>query len=137
MKRRIAAIAALVLLVAAGLGVHRLLAGSAMDSPVSDVAGDALYACAAYAALIAVLPRARRGALAAAALAWCVVVELLQLSGLPARWAAAVPVVRYLLGTGFDARDLVVYAVAVAAIWATDTAFSRLPGTRRPRTMEG
>ncbi|MFJ6652721.1 DUF2809 domain-containing protein [Microbacterium sp. NPDC091313] len=133
MTRRIAAFVALALLVGAGLGVHRFLAGSV----VADVAGDALYACAAYSGLVLLAPRARRGAPAAIALTWCVAVEMLQLSGLPAQWATEVPVVRFVLGTGFDARDLVVYAAAVAVIWATDAAFSRLPAARRPRTMEG
>ncbi|MDQ1083596.1 MULTISPECIES: DUF2809 domain-containing protein [Microbacterium] len=126
--RRPAAAAALVVVVAAGLAVARGLA----SSPVTDIAGDALYAVAAYTGLVLLLPRAPRFALALAAAGWCVAVELLQLTGLPAALAERVPLVALLLGTGFDARDLVVYVFAVVAAAVLDRAVSArlLPGGR-------
>lgn len=57
---------------------------------------------------------------------WCVGVELLQLTGVPLAIAERVPPVTLLLGTGFDARDLVVYVCAVAVAVAVDVAVSRL-----------
>ncbi len=130
--RRLAAALSLVAVVAAGLLVHRMLPASVF----ADVAGDALYACAVYVALVVVAPRGRRRVIAAIAAGWCVAVELFQATGLPLRWAEAFPPIRLVLGSGFDARDLVVYAAAVAAVLAADAAASRLIRRRRARTME-
>lgn len=95
-------------LVGLGLLVSRL------DGPLSDPAGDAVYAAFVYALLVVVAPRARPGRVAAIAFAVCALVELAQLTGLPARAVDAVPVARYALGTTFAAVDLVAYAVGVA-----------------------
>ena len=121
-RRRLAAAAALVAVIAAGLTVHKALP----ESTATDVTGDALYAVAAYTGLVMLLPRAPRLALAGVAALWCVGVELLQLTGLPLALAERVPPVALLLGTGFDARDLVVYLCAVAVAVAIDVAVSRL-----------
>jgi hypothetical protein len=131
-RRRLAAGLALAATVAAGLLVHRMLPASVF----ADVAGDALYACAVYAALVVVAPHGRRRVVATIAAGWCIAVELFQATGLPVRWAEAFPPVRLVLGSGFDARDLVVYAAAVAAVLATDAAVSRLIRRRPARTME-
>lgn len=119
-NRRIAAAVVLAAFVALGLAVHAL-----PDSTASDVAGDALYACAIYAGLVLVAAQARPILLAAIALTWCVGVELLQLTGIPLALGTAFPPLGLVLGSGFDARDLVVYAVAVAAAWGTDAAVQR------------
>lgn len=107
--------------IAAGLAVHALLP----DTAATDIAGDALYAVAAYGAVVLVAPRL--GALAAGAIAaaWCVGVELFQLTGLPLAWGAQLPPVMLLLGTVFDARDLIVYLVTVAVVAAGDRFFPR------------
>ena len=126
--RRLLALAALVVVVAAGLVVAKVLPSSA----TTDIAGDALYAVAVYTGLVLLVPRARRLILGIAATGWCVFVELLQLSGLPAALAERVPPVALVLGTGFDARDLVVYASAVLVATAADAAVgSRMPRDRR------
>ncbi|MGN7970166.1 DUF2809 domain-containing protein [Microbacterium sp. 22296] len=117
-RRRLVALAALVVLVAAGLVVAKVLPSSV----TTDVAGDALYAAAVYTGLVLLLPRARRVILGVAAIAWCVLVELLQLTGLPVALAERVPPIALVLGTGFDARDLVVYASAVLVAAAADAA---------------
>ncbi|WP_285137922.1 DUF2809 domain-containing protein [Microbacterium sp. lyk4-40-TSB-66] len=119
--RRLVALAALVVVVAAGLVVAEVLPSSV----TTDIAGDALYAVAVYTGLVLLLPRARRLILGIAATGWCVLVEVLQLSGLPAALAERVPPVALVLGTGFDARDLVVYASAVLVATAVDAAVSR------------
>jgi hypothetical protein len=104
--RLLAALAA-VALVGLGLAVSRL------DGPLADPAGDAVYAAFVYALVVVVAPRTRWAAVAAFAV--CVLVELAQLTGLPARVVDAVPVARYALGTTFAAVDLVAYAVGVGA----------------------
>jgi hypothetical protein len=124
-RRRLIALAALVVVVAAGLIVAKILPSSA----ATDIAGDALYAVAAYTGLVLILPRARRVVLAIAATGWCVLVELLQLSGLPVALAERIPPIALVLGTGFDARDLIVYASSVLVATAADAAV----GSRMPR----
>jgi len=100
-------------LTAAGLVVVGLIV-SRLDGPLADPAGDAVYAAFVYALLVVVAPRARPGIVAAIAFGVCALVELAQLTGLPARAVDAVPVARYALGTTFAAVDLLAYAVGVA-----------------------
>lgn len=119
-RRRWAAFAALLAVVVAGLIVSRALPSSS----ATDIAGDALYAAAAYTGLVLLMPRAPRWAVALAAAGWCVAVELLQRTGLPLALAEWMPPVALVLGTGFDARDLVVYVLAVIATVAIDRAVS-------------
>ncbi|WP_292900318.1 DUF2809 domain-containing protein [Microbacterium sp.] len=130
-RRRIAAGAAMLAVVATGLTVH-----AAPGSIVTDVAGDALYTVAVYAGLVVLLPRARPVVLAAVAAAWCVGVELLQLTGFPAAWADAFPPIALVLGLGFDARDLLVSLAAAAVAVGVDLAVRRrlLPRGERPRS---
>lgn len=130
-RRRAAALIALVAVIGAGLLVSRGLPSSAG----TDIAGDALYAVAAYTGLVLLLPRARRIPLALAAAGWCIAVELLQLTGLPVALAERVPPVALVLGTGFDPRDLAVYVLAVAAAASLDAAVGRrlLPRAQAPR----
>lgn len=131
-RRRLVALAALVVVVAAGLVAAKVLPSSA----ATDIAGDALYAVAVYTGLVLLLPRVRRLILAIAATGWCVFVELLQLSGLPVALAERIPPIALVLGTGFDARDLVVYASAVLVAAAADAAVtSRV--LRRGRSTVG
>lgn len=131
-RRRLVALAALVVVVAAGLVVAKVLPSSA----ATDIAGDALYAVAVYTGLVLLLPRVRRLILAIAATGWCVFVELLQLSGLPVALAERIPPIALVLGTGFDTRDLVVYASAVLVAAAADAAVtSRV--LRRGRSTVG
>lgn len=117
-RRRTAALGVLVVVIAAGLLVARGLPSSVF----TDIAGDALYAVAAYTGLVLLLPRRPRAPLALAAAGWCVAVELLQLTGLPVALAERVPPIALVLGTGFDPRDLVVYVLAVIAAVSIDRA---------------
>ena len=117
-RRRLLAAVLLAATIAGGLAVHRW----APDTAASDIAGDALYALAAYSGLAMLLPRARPWGLALAAAAWCTTVELLQLTGLPERLGTAFPPAMLLLGTVFDARDLLVYLFSVALAVAVDSA---------------
>lgn len=72
----------------------------------ADPAGSVLYAMAACFA-IALLWRGRPATVAGAAFVACVLVELAQLTGIPAR----LPALHLLLGSGFDPRDIGWYAV--------------------------
>lgn len=117
-RRRLTSAGALGLVVATGLAVHLL----APDSAASDIAGDALYAVAVYLFVVVLAPRVRSLAAGLVAGGWCVAVELFQLTGVPLTAGAAFPPAMLVLGTVFDARDLVVYLVAIAAVTATDAA---------------
>lgn len=115
-RRRLVALALLMLTVAAGLAVHTL----APDGALSDIAGDALYAVAAYLAVVILLPRQPKLAVALIAAAWCLAVELFQLTGVPLALGAEFPPVMLVLGTVFDGRDVVVYPVTVLIVALID-----------------
>jgi len=114
--------------VAAGLAVHALLP----DSAATDIAGDALYAAAAYLAVVLIAPSLPVLAVGGIAALWCVAVELFQLTGLPLEWGARFAPVMLLLGTVFDGRDIFVYVVTIAVLCVMD-AFVRWRWSRSRR----
>ena len=114
--RRVTAGVLVLLTIAAGLLVH----GALPESAATDIAGDALYAVAAYLAVVLIAPRLPVLAAGVIAAAWCTTVELFQLTGLPLAWGAQVPPVMLVLGTVFDARDLAVYLVTIALAAGVD-----------------
>lgn len=107
MRRILLGLAAIVA-IAVGLGVHALGSGFA-----ADAVGDALYAVLIYLLAAIVL----RGGAWVLALAWCVGVEFLQLTGWPAAWGSPWTLV---FGSGFAWTDLVFYAVGVALAAGVD-----------------
>ena len=130
-SRRLVAALLLVVTVAAGLLVHGVLS----DTAATDIAGDALYAVAAYLAVVLIAPRLPALAAGAIAAAWCVAVELFQLTGLPLAWGAQFAPVMLVLGTVFDARDLLVYVVTIVLATAVDALARRVRnGVAAPRT---
>lgn len=120
-RRRVGACLGVLVAVATGLVVHLALP----DGPATDIAGDALYAAAVFLGFVLVAPTRHPAVLAALAAAWCIAVELFQLTGLPERWGAAFAPATLVLGTVFDARDLVVYVVAIAAAATLDLMWRR------------
>ncbi|MFF2485612.1 DUF2809 domain-containing protein [Microbacterium sp. NPDC058062] len=124
--RRLVAALLLAATIAAGLLVHGVLP----DTAATDIAGDALYAVAAYLAVVLIAPRLPTLATGAIAAAWCVAVELFQLTGLSLAWSATFPPVMLVLGTVFDARDLLVYVVTIVLATAVD---ALLRTASRPR----
>lgn len=106
--------------IAAGLGVR-----AAVDGVVAKAAGDALYAVLIYLLVAFLAPRARWLPVALLSLAVCTAVELFQITGLPAAWAARWPPVRLVLGTGFGWPDLAWYLLGVMAAAAVDGAVRR------------
>ena len=119
--RRVVGFAVLLMVIAAGLCVHLFLP----DTAATDIAGDALYAVAVYAFLIAIMPGRHPLLVGAVTLAWCVGIELFQLTGVPLAAGNAFPPAMLVLGTVFDPRDLVVYATATLVLTAADAALSR------------
>ncbi len=121
-RRRWIAAALAGVTIAAGLAVHRLLP----DTAASDIAGDALYAALIHLLVVAAAPRLRIAGVLLIALVWCTGVELLQLTGVPERAGAAFPPAMLVLGTAFDPRDLVVYAVTLVVVAGADAATTRM-----------
>ena len=129
-RRRVVPLLAGVVTLLAGLGVD-----AAAGGPVGDKAGDAVYATLLVMIAWLVRPQAPVRGLAGAALVWCVAVELLQLSDVPAAVGARAPVARLVLGSGFDLWDLPAYAVGVlvgAGVVVARRRLHRWAGARRP-----
>ena len=125
-SRRLAALVALAAVIAAGLVTHLVLPPAA----ATDIAGDALYAGAAYAGVV-MLFAWRPVVAASVAAAWCVAVELFQLTGVPLAAGLGFPPAKLLLGTGFDPRDLIVYVLAAATAGTVDAALAAVLRHRR------
>lgn len=128
--RRVALTTAAVIVLVAGLLVHRFGSGDA-----GDIAGDALYAVFVYLLFAILLARSSRTLPAALAIIFCTVIEFLQLTDLPRTWALAFPPSALVLGSGFAQRDLLVYPASVLLALIVDVAFSR--GARRRRSLQG
>ncbi|WP_311245939.1 DUF2809 domain-containing protein [Microbacterium sp. WCS2018Hpa-23] len=118
-RRRRLLIAA-VLVIVVGLAVHLIGSG-----PVADFAGDALYAVMIYLVIAIVFARVASWVVGAAAVVVCTLIEVFQLTGLPGVWAHAFWPVRLVLGAGFDARDLIAYAVGAALATVCDLILRR------------
>lgn len=112
--------AAALITVGAGLSVHALVEGA-----VGDVIGDALYATLIYLLVVCALPRLAFGWVALFSAGFCTAVELLQLTGAPRAWAESFPPIGLVLGSGFDVRDLLVYAGAILVTMLIDVALTR------------
>ncbi|MFL4475816.1 DUF2809 domain-containing protein [Paeniglutamicibacter sp. MACA_103] len=125
-SRRLAAIACVPPVIALGLAARFLGAGLP-----ADLAGGVLYAVLVYVLLTFLRPRASAWSNAAIALVLCVLVELLQLTGIPADLARAFWPVRLVLGTGFAPLDLPAYAIGSALALGADVLQGRIRD-RRP-----
>ncbi|RPK93471.1 MULTISPECIES: DUF2809 domain-containing protein [Streptomyces] len=118
--RAVAAVAAVVT-VASGLAVR---AGA--DGAFAKYAGSALYTVLLCTLVAFCAPRARPVVVASTALAVSWAVEFAQLTGVPAELSAHSTVARLVLGSTFNAPDLLWYAVGAAAAWAVHAAARRL-----------
>jgi uncharacterized protein DUF2809 len=107
-SRRLPAIAFSVLVLAAGLAVRALSGGA-----FAKYAGVALYASFAFGLVLVVAPRLAAGWAGAIALAWSWAVEFAQLTPGPATLSQRSGLARLVLGSTFNAPDLVAYAVGV------------------------
>lgn len=125
-RARIRFIAAALGTIALGLGVHRF--GAALGPVGRDIVGDALWAMMITWWLGALAPSAALAARSGAAFTVCLVVELSQLlhtAGLDnlRRTTAG----QLVLGSGFDPRDLVAYALGVLAAATLERVARRRP----------
>ncbi|MGW2276629.1 ribosomal maturation YjgA family protein [Streptomyces sp. NPDC001770] len=112
-RTRGAAAASAVLTVAAALAVRAV-----SDGDLGKYAGDALYTVLIGALVVLAAPRVRPAPAAGVALAFSCSVELAQLTGVPAELAARSGVFRLVLGSTFNAPDLLWYVVGAAFSWA-------------------
>ncbi|MDQ0094023.1 ribosomal maturation YjgA family protein [Paeniglutamicibacter psychrophenolicus] len=114
-SRRLGAAACVLPVIALGLGARFLGSG-----PAADLAGGVLYAVLVYVLATFLRPRAGHVANALAALVFCVLIELLQLTDIPADLAAFFPPVRLVLGTTFVPLDLLAYGLGTALALGVD-----------------
>ncbi len=120
MVRALAAVAAVVT-VAAGLAVR---AGA--DGAFAKYAGSALYTVLLCTLVAFCAPRARPVVVASTALGLSWAVEFAQLTGVPAELSAHSTAARLVLGSTFNAPDLLWYAVGAAAAWSVHAGARRL-----------
>ncbi|MFJ4158385.1 DUF2809 domain-containing protein [Microbacterium testaceum] len=125
-RRRLMALLAVVAVVGAGLVVHLVLPSSV----TTDIAGDALYTVAVYAGVVVLVPHLRPWAVGLIAGGWSVAVELFQATGVPLELAERFRPLALVFGTGFDARDLVVYVCAAVVAVAADAVVGWAVGRR-------
>ncbi|WP_371617581.1 DUF2809 domain-containing protein [Streptomyces sp. NBC_00454] len=108
------------LTVGAGLGLRAVAAGD-----VAKYGGDALYTVLLLALVVAAAPRVSPARAAAIALAASWAVEFLQLGPVPAELSRRSALARLVLGSTFNAPDLLWYAVGAGAGWLVHTALRR------------
>lgn len=113
-RRALLCIAALTCTVL-GLGIRML-----SDAEWTVPAGDGLYAVLIYILVAVLIPSKPKALISAAALAVCVMIELFQLTGLPADLGQSWPPLRHVLGTTFGTADLLAYAGGAAVSYAVD-----------------
>ncbi|KPC79375.1 MULTISPECIES: DUF2809 domain-containing protein [unclassified Streptomyces] len=126
---RATAAAAALVTVAAGLGVRSTASGD-----VAKYAGDALYTVLIHTLVVLLVPRVRPLTAAGAALAVSWAVELAQLTGAPAELAQRSTVARLVLGSTFNAPDLLWYAVGAALACAVHSRLRPGGAPAPPRT---
>lgn len=108
-RSRLPGAAAAILTVAVGLLVHTY-----EDGWLAGHVGDALYTVMVYALVVAVRPAIGPAVAACGAVGISWAVEFLQLTDIPAQLSAAVPLMRLVVGTTYNALDLVAYVVGAA-----------------------
>ncbi|MBL1289337.1 DUF2809 domain-containing protein [Streptomyces sp. For3] len=128
---RTAPLAAALVTVAAGLGVRAAAGGDAAGGDVAKYAGDALYTVLIHTLVVLLAPRVRPLTAAGVALAFSWAVELAQLTGVPADLARHSTVARLVLGSTFNAPDLLWYAVGAALAWAVHRGLRSRPARAR------
>ncbi|MEO8451286.1 MAG: DUF2809 domain-containing protein [Gemmatimonadota bacterium] len=117
---------AILALATIGLGLLLRAGHSALPSSVADVGGDALWAAMMFWWVSTVWPRAGPLTRAVGALAVAWLVELSQLVRTPWLDGIRATTLGYLvLGSGFDGRDFISYALGAAAAVLLDLMIGR------------
>ena len=127
-RTRLAALAAVAATLAAGLTIRAV-----SDGVVAKYAGDALYTVLLYGLCVLAAPRIRplAAALTACGVSWAI--EFFQLTPVPAELSRRSVVARLVLGSTFNAPDLLWYAAGAAAALLVHTAARRgIARTARP-----
>ncbi|MFE9929341.1 DUF2809 domain-containing protein [Streptomyces sp. NPDC005533] len=128
---RVAAAAAALLVVGAGLGLRSVATGSA-----AKYGGDALYTVLLLCLVVLVAPRVSPLRAAGTALAVSWMVEFLQLGPVPADLSRRSTFARLVLGSTFNPPDLLWYSVGAAAGWLLHTAVRSRARPARLRARE-
>lgn len=119
----------------AATAVLVLLAGLILQLPdrtiAIDLAGSALYACLVGLVVAIVWPRLPAWAIAAVGFGVAAAVELLQLTGLPARIVEAVPPARLVFGSSFDPLDFLGYLLGGLLLFGLVPLARAVAGGRR------
>jgi hypothetical protein len=111
-------------MIVAGLVVH--LTPVPLGDATRDITGDALWAAMMFGWVGAVAPDARLAIRSVSAFAICAVVETSQLIHTPSLDAARETTIGHLvLGSGFDPRDFLAYAMGIAAAALLEGAIRR------------
>ncbi|MGO3885458.1 MAG: DUF2809 domain-containing protein, partial [Mycetocola sp.] len=126
-RRRVWLGLAVLLTIGAGLTAHRLGWGPAAD---------ACYTVMLYLLIALVWPRTRSLVVGAAAVALSTAVELFQLTPSPADLSSRFVLARLVLGTSFDAMDLLWYLLGGAVIATADGLIRRRRGAPSARADE-
>jgi hypothetical protein len=137
---RLAGLAAAGGFLAIALGIRFLASGDGvLDSSgaLQQHSGTALYASMVYAGVFVLVPRATPVVAGAAAVGFCWLVELLQLTGIPAALSERSVIARLVLGVQFDATDLAWYPVGVLPLVLIHFGVERWRRHRRDRHPAG
>ena len=126
------AAALIIPIIGIGLGARFLGAGL-----LADLAGGILYAVLVYTLAVFVRPAGSRISNAGLALGFCVAIELLQISSLPATLGAAFPPIRLVLGSTFVPLDLLAYLLGVLVALCIDSLISKVRTNRQNQASVG
>lgn len=125
---RLLAVVGVLACLALGLGLQLL-----DRSPVIDLLGSVLYVMLVGLVILLVRPSLPGLVIAAIALGITTVVELLQLTPIPAVIVESFPPARLVLGSSFDPLDLVAYVAGALLLIPLVRVISRTATVREPR----
>ncbi|MGC9665347.1 DUF2809 domain-containing protein [Planosporangium sp. 12N6] len=125
---RLLASASAVCVVAAGLTIRVVGSGS-----LEQYSGTALYAAMVYTGVLLLWPRISPLPAGGIAVGFCWLVEVLQLTGVPAALSARSLLARLVLGAQFDLTDVAWYPVGVVPLVALDWLLRGRTRTERNR----
>ncbi|MFD7092278.1 DUF2809 domain-containing protein [Streptomyces sp. NPDC059896] len=129
-RTRLVAGGAALLTVGAGLGIRGVGGGG---GDVVKYGGDALYTVLVYTLVVVAAPRVRPLVAGGVALGFSWAVELFQLTALPAELAARSVFARLVLGSTFNAPDLLWYAVGALVAGLGHAGLGHAASARRRR----
>jgi hypothetical protein len=102
------------------------------DGVVQNASGTALYASLVYVGIVFAVPRIGPWLAGAIAVGFCWLVELSQLTGVPADLSERSLAARLVLGVKFDPADMLWYPVGVIPLVAAHVMIQRAVAARQP-----